>query len=70
MDSKKNRIPRNFNRITGKLLIETSAGKPAEYHVYKNDYGYLGLNLSTGKYFYMFVSMLRNAEIFQITEII
>ena len=70
MNNKKNRIPRNFNRITGKLLIETSAGKPAEYHVYKNNYGYLGLNLSTGKYFYMFISMLRNAEIFQITEII
>lgn len=70
MDNKKNRIPRQFNRITGKLLIETSAGKPAEWHIFKNDDGYLGLNLSTGKYFTMFVSMLRNAEIFQITEII
>lgn len=46
MNSKKNRIPHNFNRITGKLLIETSAGKPAEYHVYKNNCGYLGLNLT------------------------
>lgn len=66
-----NRIPRKFNRITGEMLINTSETLAGDHiHVTKNDYGYLGYNPRTGRHFYMFVSMLRNAEIIRITEII
>ena len=52
----RNRIPRKFNRITGKMLIETNMDKPGDVlHVFKNDFGYLALNLRTGKYAYAFV---------------
>ena len=66
-----NRIPRKFNRITGEMLINTSETLAGDHiHVTKNNYGYLGYNPRTGRHFYMFVSMLRNAEIIRITEII
>lgn len=67
----KNRIPRKFASITGKMLISTSATKPGDIiHIYKNDFGYLGLNARTGKYAYYFPSMLRNAELFRVLEVI
>ena len=70
MENKSNRIPRKFNRIVMKSLIDTSAGKAGDiYHIYKNDNGYCGLNTRTGKYYYMFVSMLRNKDISEILEI-
>ena len=68
---KKNRIPRKFSRITGKMLIETSAAKPGDIiHLYKNNPGYLGLNTRTGLYAYYFPSMLRNGSIFELLEVI
>lgn len=68
---KGNRIPRKFNRICGEMLIATNLDQPGDIlHVYKNDFGYLGLNLRTGKHAYYFVSMLRNPEIFRMEEII
>lgn len=71
MTEKKNRIPRKFYGITGEMLIETSCDKPGDVlHITKNDFGYLGLNSHTGKYAYYFPSMLRDAEIFKITEVI
>jgi len=67
----KNRIPRKFSAIVGKMLIATSATKPSDViHITKNDFGYLGLNTNTGKYAYYFPSMLRNAEIFEMLEVI
>ena len=54
------------------MKIETSESKIGDiFHVYKNDCGtgYLGLNKRTGKYFYIFLSMLRNNEIVEIQEI-
>lgn len=67
---KNNRIPRVFNCIVGKMLVETSASKPRDIlHVFKNDSGYLALNTRTGKYAYVFVSMLRNKEVFELIEI-
>lgn len=39
------------------------------FHIYKNDFGYLALNLRTGKYAYMFGDFIRNAEIFELIEI-
>ena len=66
-----NRIPRKFNRITAKFLIDTNKSKVGDvYHIFKNDFGYLGLNLRTQEYSYVFVSMLRNKDVLEILEII
>lgn len=66
-----NRIPRKFNRITGEMLIDTNMSKQGDtLHIFKNDSGYLALNLRTGKYAYMFVSMLRNNKVFKLIEVI
>lgn len=66
-----NRIPRQFHCITGEMLINTSESMPGDViHVTKNDYGYLGYNPRTNRHFYMFPSMIRNGEIFSITEIL
>lgn len=62
-----NRIPRTFNRIIGKILIETSCDHPGDIlHICKNDCGsgYLALNTRTGKHAHVFASMLRNAALF------
>jgi hypothetical protein len=65
-----NRIPRKFYSITGEMLIDTSESKPGdEIHIYKNDFGYLGYNTRTNRHFYMFVSMIRNADVFRVIEI-
>lgn len=67
----RNKIPRKFNRLTVKIKIKTSESNPGDiFHIFKNDLGYLGLNLRTGKYCYMFVSMLRNGEISELMEVI
>lgn len=69
----RNRIPRTFARIDCTVLTETSVDKPGDkLHIYKNDCGsgYLALNMRTGKYAYVFASMLRNPEIIQVDEII
>lgn len=66
-----NRIPRNFYSLTGETLISTSESKPGDIiHITKNDFGYLGYNPRTNRHFYMFASMIRNADIFRITEVI
>lgn len=65
-----NRIPRKFYSITGEMLINTSESMPGDViHITKNDYGYLGYNKRTNRHFYLFASMIRNAEIIRITEI-
>ena len=52
------------------MLISTTCNAPGDtIHITKNDYGYLGYNPRTNKHFYMFASMLRNAELFRIIEI-
>lgn len=66
-----NKIPRKFNTIVGKVLVETNLDKINDIlNVYKNDSGYLTLNNRTQHYAYWFVSMLRNENIFEILEII
>ena len=68
---KNNVIPRNFYNITGEMLIHTSESEPGDIvHISKNDYGYLGYNKRTNRHFYVFISMLRNANIFKIISII
>ena len=65
-----NRIPRKFNHIIGKMLINTNMDKINDIvHITKDDYGYHSLNTRTQEYACCFVSMLRNAEIFQLIEI-
>lgn len=66
-----NRIPRKFYSITGEMLINTSESMPGDIiHITKNDYGYLGYNPRTNRHFYVFASMIRNGEIFRITDIV
>lgn len=66
-----NRIPRHFTRITGEMLIETTETHPGDIiRVYKNDMGYYGYNPRTNRHFYIFVFMLRNAEIFKLQEVL
>lgn len=70
-NSKGNRIPRNFNRIKGLVLIKTSGDNPGDLvHVFKNDFGYLGLNKRTENYAYYPATMLRDVECFKIEEVI
>lgn len=67
-----NRIPRKFNCIKAEMLVETSCDEPGDIiNVYKNDIstGYLAVNKRTGKYAYMFASMLRNENVCRIIEI-
>lgn len=66
----RNRIPRKFNQIIGKTLINTNMDQIGDIlHIYKNDYGYLALNIRTGKYAYVFANFIRNAKIFELIEI-
>lgn len=65
-----NRIPRLFSQIIGEMLIETSETRPGDIiRVYKNNIGYLAYNPRTNHHFYVFVSMLRDSEIFKVNEI-
>ena len=71
MNSSGNRIPRQFNRIAGRMLIKTNMDEPGDLvYVYKQYDGYQVLNKRTGKYASCFVSMLRNVDYFKIEEII
>lgn len=70
MQKKQNCIPRNFKKIVGEALLQSSAGAPAKWEIIKDDCGYHGTNLSTGKNYRMSVSNLRNPDFFRITEII
>ena len=67
---KKNVIPRKFNCITCKMLTGTNANKPGDvFHVYRNDSGLCALNTATGKYFYIFPSMLRDSQMCEFLEV-
>ena len=67
---KNNIIPRKFYRITCKMLIGTNANKPGDvFHVYRNDSGLCALNTATGKYFYIFPSMLRDSLLCEFLEV-
>lgn len=65
----KNRIPRNFYGITGKMLIYTTETQPGDIiHITKNNCGYCVYNRRTNKTFYMSLAIIRNAEFFAVTE--
>lgn len=66
----KNRIPRTFYNITGKMLIATDYNQPGDvFHVYKNTFGYIGMNARTGKYIYIPASLIRDASAFQVLHV-
>lgn len=66
-----NRIPRKFYNITLEMLIDTSETQKNDVIlVSKNDFGYLAYNKRTNRHFYTFVSMLRNANICKILEVV
>ena len=67
-----NRIPRKFDHIIVETVHGTSAGEVGRrFKVTKDPYsGYLGVDLVNGKRWSMFVSHLRNPEIYKIVEII
>lgn len=67
---KNNKIPRKFNRIVGKMRIDTNMSKTSDIlHISKTDNGYLAFNTRTEKYATMFVSMIRNSEVFELVSI-
>ena len=67
---KNNVIPRKFHCITCKMLIGTNVNKPGDVlHVYRNDSGLHALNTATGKYFYMFPSILRDPLLCEFLEV-
>ncbi len=67
----KNKIPRKFICITGKILIDTTATKAGDIlKIYKNDFGYLFLNTNSGVYRYISATMLRDKKLFEIMEIL
>lgn len=68
----KNRIPRKFDVIRGKMLINTNVSKANDLvEVTKDEYNrYIMLNIRTGKTASPFVDMLRNKEVFEIIEIV
>ena len=66
----KNKIPRHFLRITAPAKKPTSARNTGDMlHLFKNDFGYLVSNITQNKYFYIAVSLLRDAEYFKILAI-
>ena len=66
-----NKIPRKFNMIKGEMLINTSMNKIGDIvHISKNEYGYVSHNTNTNKNAQCFLSMLRNANVIKILEII
>lgn len=67
---KNNKIPRKFNLIVGRVLIDTNVNKANDIvHISKNDNGYLMFNTRTKENAHMFVSMLRNSEVFELVSI-
>lgn len=65
-----NVIPRNFNKIVGKILIDTNVDIKGDIlEISNNDY-YRVLNRRTLKYSHANMNILRNKELFEIIEII
>lgn len=67
---KHNRIPRKWHKIIGKLLVDTNMDRAGDIiYIYHTDSKYLTVNTRTGKHAYMFLSHIRNAEIFEVLAI-
>lgn len=65
-----NKIPREFNRIVGKMLIDTNLDKEKDIiYITKNERGLLAFNTRTQKYAHCFIDMLRNNKVFELISI-
>ena len=66
-----NRIPHKFNRITVKQNIDTSGGVTGDvWTVYRNEWrDLIGINTRTQKKYCLFLSHLRNAELYSVLNI-
>lgn len=63
---KKNRIPREFNRITGKMLVKTNVNNANDtIYIYKEERGLSLFNPKTQENVHCFLSMIRNGEVFE-----
>ena len=74
MENKKqdhNVIPRTFTKLTGEILVSTTANEKPGTHVtvYKTSWGYTLVNDETGARYTCFVSMLRDMKLFKINQI-
>lgn len=68
---KNNRIPRIFNCITGKMLINTNVSEIGDIvKVYKDTSGYHVLNTRTNKRVWGNLSILRNPELFEMQNVV
>ena len=68
----KNKIPRKFNKIIGKVKVETNLSNPGDtIHIVKDKFNrYIGTNTATGLTGDYSISMLRNASVFEVVEIV
>ena len=67
----KNVIPRNFKKIVAEMLIDTSCDKKGDIvHVFKDEHGYIELNIRTGSCARPFASVLKNGDCVKIIKII
>lgn len=67
-----NTIPKKIKRILAELLCYTNSGKPGDiFEIVPNEMGGLsGTNINTEKEWYIFLSTLRNENVFRIIEIV
>jgi len=71
MKKNHNVIPRKFKYIIGETLINTSAGKRGlRMKIDKDDGYYHGIDLDSGKEYQVFIGMLRNIEVFKVSEVV
>ena len=67
---KNNKIPRKFNLIVGKMLIDTNVNKAGDVlHISKDEHGYIAFNTRTNKYASLFISMMRNNQVFEVMNV-
>lgn len=69
----KNRIPRNFNTITARQLLNTSGGVSGDIWTITRDKekaGYHGKNTRTNKEYFIFYSHMRIKELYEIISIV
>ena len=62
-----NRIPRNFKSIIGTFLYGNASNTTMV--ITKDEHGYHGREIATGKEWSIFPSHLRNADLFRIESI-
>lgn len=68
MNTKTNRIPRNFCGMFIETLTDTNGGKKGDiYYISKNDYNqYIGINERTQQSYLFVVGQLRNPDFIKI----